>query len=83
MIDKDRMVLISDLAEEERKTVGQWIKALQVMFRECECYLQDYAAGEQNLLKLLWEMKATREMLGEAMSNLTKKHRIPDYPKGD
>jgi hypothetical protein len=45
MMDKEGMVLISDLAEEERKTVEQWIKALQAMFRECECYLQDYAAG--------------------------------------
>ena len=44
-MDKEGMALISDLAEEERKTVEQWIKALQAMLRECECYLQDYAAG--------------------------------------
>ena len=83
MINKDKTTLISDLAEDERKTVEQWIKALQVMFRECECYLRDYALGEQNVLKLLWEMNATRVMLGEAISNLTKKHRISNYPKGD
>lgn len=81
MIKKVSMVLISDLAQEERKAVEQWVKALQMMLRECECYLQDYAAGEQNVLQLLWEMKATREMLGEAMSNLTKRHRMDEYPK--
>jgi hypothetical protein len=83
MIEKGSRVLISDLAQDERKTVEQWVKALQLMLRECECYLQDYVAGEQNVLQLLWEMRATREMLGEAMSSLTKKHRMEESPRGN
>jgi hypothetical protein len=50
---------------------------------EYECYLQDYAAGEPNVPQLLWEMKATREMFGGAMNNLTKKHRIGEYGEGN
>ncbi len=45
--------LISDLAEEDRKSMEEKIKMLHYVVRNCELYLQDYAAGQQTAYKFL------------------------------
>ena len=72
--------LISELTEEERKSVKELLGRLPMIFRQCECYLRDYEAGEQNVIKLLNVMGDTREMIAEARDGLIGRHRIPDFP---
>ena len=45
--------LISDLAEEDRKSMEEKIKMLHYVLRNCELCLQDYTAGQQTAYKFL------------------------------
>jgi hypothetical protein len=73
--------LISELAEEERKSAEEQIKMLLFMMSHgCEGYLRMYVAGKQNVIKTLWEMKHTHKMLGEVIGYLIDKHRVTGYP---
>jgi hypothetical protein len=45
-------MFISELAEEDRKSIEKLLEVLPMMFRQCEHYLQDYRAGKQNMAKL-------------------------------
>jgi hypothetical protein len=47
MTKRNNEELIPDLAEEDRKSVDEGIKMLHGVLRNCELYLQDYAAGQQ------------------------------------
>lgn len=75
-------LLISELTEEGRKSVEESIKLLPKVFRECESYLRDYEAGEQNALKLLQAMNMVKRAIIESRSDLLKTHKIPNslYP---
>jgi hypothetical protein len=70
-------MLISELTEEERKSAKKWLRILPRMFRQCECYLGEYEANENNVIKLLNVMGETREMMAEASDDLIARHRIP------
>jgi len=76
-MDKFGNPMITDLSEEERKSVEQWIRTLLAQFRQCECYLRDYAAGEQNVYKLINVMDTTPMLIDDARSDLIKKHKLP------
>ncbi len=60
------------LGKEERKAVEKRIRMLPGLFRSCECYLQDYEAGAQNVIKLISVMNFTQEMIGEVRNDLIK-----------
>ena len=49
--------LISDLTEEERKSVEECIRVLPKVFRECEDYLREYEANDATVFKLLQAIK--------------------------
>lgn len=53
MTKRNHEELIPDLAEEDRKSVDEEIKMLHGVLRNCELYLQDYAAGQQTAFKFL------------------------------
>ena len=82
MMERNFTMLISELAEEERKSAEEQIRMLHTVFRQCECYLRDYEAGEQNVFKLVGVMEQTRALIGDASSDLIERHRIADSPKG-
>jgi hypothetical protein len=73
--------MITDLSEEERKSVEQWIRLLPAQFRLCECYLQDYAAGTQVVGKLISVMDDTSALIEDARKDLIERHKLPDYPQ--
>ena len=78
MMKRNSTMLISELTEDERKFVNQWIEMLPKWFRQCECYLREYGAGEQTVFKLLQIMKETRVMIDEDINQLIEKHRLPN-----
>jgi hypothetical protein len=80
-LTNSKVPMITDLSEEERKSVEQWIRLLPAQFRQCEGYLQDYGRGEQNVHKLIGVMDTTRMLIDEAREDLIERHKLPDYPK--
>jgi hypothetical protein len=80
-VTNSKVPMIADLSEEERKSVERWIRLLPAQFRQCECYLQDYAAGTQVVGKLIHVMDTTRMLIDEARKDLIERHKLPDYPK--
>jgi len=69
--------LISDLANQERKSVEEKIKLLLGVLRNCEVYLQDYAAGEQTVFKFFVTTGWVRDEIAETRSVLIEKHKLP------
>ena len=71
-------MLISELKHEERTSIRAYIETLPKWFRQCECYLKDYDAGEQTVLKLLQVVKETRALIDDTINELIEKHRLPN-----
>ena len=69
--------LISDLTEEERKSVEECIRVLPKVFRECEGYLRGYEKNVATVFKLLQAMKVVGGAITYARSDLIAKHKIP------
>jgi hypothetical protein len=69
--------LISDLTEEQRKSVEESIRVLPKVFRECEGYLREYEANEATVFKLLQAMKVVAGAITYTRSDLIDKHKIP------
>ena len=67
---------ITELSEEDRKSVERWIRLLPAQFRQCECYLQDYAAGTQVVGKLISVMDVTSGLIEEARRDLIERHKL-------
>ena len=80
-LTNSKVPMITDLSEEERKSVEQWIRLVPAQFRQCECYLKDYAAGTQVVGKLISVMDATSDIIEDACKDLIERHKLPDYPK--
>jgi hypothetical protein len=70
-------MFISELTEEERKSVKERIKRVPLMFRECENCLREYEANEATALKLLVTMYSMFQGLREFGSDLAEKHKKP------
>jgi hypothetical protein len=68
--------LISDLTEEQRKSMEAWIRVLPKALRECEDYLREYKANEATVFKLLQAMKVVGGAITYARSDLIAKHKI-------
>jgi hypothetical protein len=75
-------MLISELTEEERKSMEEWIRRLSIVFRLCDSRLLHYGTGEENVLKLLQDMNMVGAVISDARSELLKAHKIPNslYP---
>lgn len=75
--------LITQLTEEERKTMEQWVKMLSLVLGQCQSRLQSYGAGEDTSIHLLGEIQILRGMLGDARADLVKSHKLPAdlYPE--
>jgi len=71
---------ISDLSEDDRKSTEEIVRSLPHVFRLCELRLQRYGAGEDTVLKTLIDMEIARREIGEAQSDLIKKHELPGLP---
>jgi len=71
---------ISDLAEEDRKSVEQYITTLPKIFDQCESRLRGYGAGRETVIKLLNEMKIARTVIDEAQMELVRGHKLPKLP---
>ena len=75
-------MLISELAEEDRKAAEQSVekcsRMLQTMVSQCDLYLRDYAAGKQNVAKLCGVLYQTQGMIEDASADLIQRH----SPKG-
>jgi hypothetical protein len=69
--------LISDLTEEQRKSIEESIRVLPKVFRECEGYLREYEANEATVFKLLQAMKVVAGAITYTRSDLIAKHKIP------
>jgi hypothetical protein len=69
--------LISDLTEEQRKSMEAWIRGLPKALRECEDYLRDYEGNEATVFKLLQAMKVVGGAITYARTDLMEKHKIP------
>src|SRR5258708_25520657 len=67
-----KVPMITDLSEENRKLALKQTEELLHMLSQCECYLQDYAAGTQNVSKLFGVMCYTEEALISAPDELAK-----------
>lgn len=79
-MDKFGNPMITDLSEEECKSVEERLQMLQGVMRNCEVYLQDYVAGDQNAFKFLTTMGWLHEEIEEAVKELMKVHDIPNFP---
>jgi len=74
--------LISNLTEDDRKSLGSQIKGLSFVLHQCEGRLQRYGAGEDTVLKLLYDMETTRDLIAEIQGDLIKRHKLPGLPTG-
>jgi hypothetical protein len=75
-----KVPMITDLSEEERKSVEERLKLLQAAMRYCEGYLRDYAAGGQNAIKFLNTVACLHGEVKESAKTLVKVHDLPDFP---
>jgi hypothetical protein len=67
---------ISELSEEDRRSVEHWVELVPTAFRECEVYLRDYREDAQSAIKLLCVLDNTRNELDEARADLMKRHHL-------
>jgi hypothetical protein len=79
MTKRNYAELISDLAEEDRKSVEEKIKMLHYVLQNCELYLRDYAAGQQTAYKFFITTHWVLSEMAETRSALVKKHKLPAF----
>jgi hypothetical protein len=65
----DKVPMITDLSEEDRKLAQKYTDMLLLILKQCEAYCHDYAAG---FLKFLGMMTQTGQALDEVVDELSK-----------
>lgn len=73
-------MLITKLSDEERKSVEERLKTLQYAMHNCEVYLRDYMAGEQNAFKFLTTIGWVHGEIEKVATELMKVHELPNFP---
>jgi hypothetical protein len=68
---------ISDLSEEDRKSVKKQLYLLRYMMHQCEQYMWDYVMDDQTALKFLGAMGMAHNGIEEAVKVLVKVHDLP------
>jgi hypothetical protein len=85
MTETNLTMLISELSEEDRKaaeqSVEQCSRMLQMMVRQCDLYLRDYAAGKQNVAKLYGVLVQTQMAIKDASTDLIQRHSPKDIAR--
>jgi hypothetical protein len=70
----DKVPMISDLSQEDRKLAQKYIDMLPHILKQCEAYSRDYVAGKVNFLKFLGVMTQTEQALNEVADELSTIH---------
>ncbi|HMD16010.1 MAG TPA: hypothetical protein VKH18_05025 [Terriglobales bacterium] len=77
----NKVPMITDLSEEERKSMQERIEKLLVSLNDCGSYPRNYAAGTQNVAKLFGVMCWTEDAIVEVRDELSKVHPATLPPK--
>jgi hypothetical protein len=54
-----------------------WVKLLPRVFRQCECYLQEYETNEARAINLLQAINMVGEVIKDARKDLIERHKLP------
>ena len=74
-------LMIAALSKEDRKSVRRRIQGTLSTLQQCEVYLRDYGAGNQNVSKLFCLVHYAQKSLTETQSDLAEKHKFTNSPK--
>ena len=74
---------ISDLTEDDRKTMEEHVKSLPHILRQLELRVEDYGSGTPDsgtVSKFVQHIEIVRDWLGRVRKDLIEKHKLPDVP---
>jgi hypothetical protein len=77
MAKRNFTTLISELTEEERKSMEEQVYVLSHCLRQCGSRLRLYGTGEDTSIHLLGDIEPLLGALEEVRRGLIKKHRLP------
>jgi hypothetical protein len=75
-----KIPMLTDISEEDRKSVEDRLRRLQGMMRYCEGYLRNYVEGKQNAIKFLSTVADLHEEVKQAAKELMQVHDLPNFP---
>lgn len=75
-MDKYGNPMFTDLSQEDRKAVEEWISLAPKMFKMCESRLTHYGLGTENVRLVISDIDTTRDFLDLVRKDLIERHKL-------